>query len=552
MKVREHAKQLPKELIKDITLKSAERSLLSTHDGSHFSPKQSPEQYASDRLEEGIKWSASKGETIVSQGSKKAAKKKAEKTWRVIKERRSKNADRTAEQSRNSGTQGNSQTERQTDIRIKTKEAVNKRTAGVARENIAEVKNATPLRDSANRIKQAHTAKTSKEASKLKKQAEHAYRSGKKLAVQGKKAATQSAKAAKRTVSGIKTAVKTGVTAVKSLGTFLVAGGWIVVLLVIVLGVIGGIAGSSGSTSAEPLSQEVLAYTSTIQRYASQYGISEYVPSIQAIMMQESGGRGTDPMQASECPYNTRYPNSPGAIQDPEYSIQVGVQYYADCVRQAGCESPLDISRLQLSWQGYNYGNGYIGWALEHHGGYSLENALQFSQEKAAELGWPRYGDPQYVPHVQRYYSGGGILGGIFGNGQIVQVAKQEVGSSNGEKYWRWYGFNQRVNWCAIFVSWCANESGIMNNTIPRFSLCTDGVKWYKDHSKWKNKSYIPQTGDIIFFDWNGDDHVQHVGIVEKVENDKVYTIEGNSNDEVRNKNYSLTNKSIYGYGSVN
>ena len=77
--------------------------------------------------------------------------------------------------------QGNSQTERQTDIRIKTKEAVNKRTAGVARENIAEVKNATPLRDSANRIKQAHTAKTSKEASKLKKQAEHAYRSGKKL-----------------------------------------------------------------------------------------------------------------------------------------------------------------------------------------------------------------------------------------------------------------------------------------------------------------------------------------------------------------------------------
>lgn len=80
MKVREHAKQLPKELIKDITLKSAERSLLSTHDGSHFSPKQSPEQspeqYASDRLEEGIKWSASKGETIVSQGSKKAAKKR--------------------------------------------------------------------------------------------------------------------------------------------------------------------------------------------------------------------------------------------------------------------------------------------------------------------------------------------------------------------------------------------------------------------------------------------------------------------------------------------
>ncbi|RHP77773.1 CHAP domain-containing protein [Coprobacillus sp. OF03-2AA] len=73
-----------------------------------------------------------------------------------------------------------------------------------------------------------------------------------------------------------------------------------------------------------------------------------------------------------------------------------------------------------------------------------------------------------------------------------------------------------------------------------------------KNIANGKKKSYIPQTGDIIFFDWNGDGHVQHVGIVEKVENDKVYTIEGNSKDEVRNKNYSLTNKSIYGYGSVN
>ena len=52
--------------------------------------------------------------------------------------------------------------------------------------------------------------------------------------------------------------------------------------------------------SAEPLSAEVLAHTPTIQRYASEYGIPEYVAVIQAIMMQESGGRGTDPMQSSD------------------------------------------------------------------------------------------------------------------------------------------------------------------------------------------------------------------------------------------------------------
>lgn len=56
-----------------------------------------------------------------------------------------------------------------------------------------------------------------------------------------------------------------------------------------------------------------------IQRYAQEYGIPEYVQVIRAIMMQEYGGQGTDPMQASECPYNTQYFHSPGGITDPDH-----------------------------------------------------------------------------------------------------------------------------------------------------------------------------------------------------------------------------------------
>lgn len=242
------------------------------------------------------------------------------------------------------------------------------------------------------------------------------------------------------------------------------------------------------------------------------------------------------------------------------YSIQVGVQYYADCVREAGCESPLDISRLQLSWQGYNYGNGYIGWALEHYGGYSLENALQFSQEKAAALGWPRYGDPQYVPHVQRYYSGGGIFGGIFGNGQIVQVAKQEVGSSNGEKYWRWYGFDSYVEWCACFVSWCGEQAGLIESgAMPKFSLCENGIAWFKSHGKWQETGGIPSAGSLVFFDWNGDGISDHVGIVEKYEGGIIYTVEGNTGTNIGGNNvrgvwkhsYSVGSATILGYGII-
>lgn len=63
------------------------------------------------------------------------------------------------------------------------------------------------------------------------------------------------------------------------------------------------------------------------------------------------------------------------------------------------------------------------------------------------------------------------------------------------------------------------------------------------------NKDYIPKIGNIIFFDWQQDNDPDHVGIVEKVENGYIYTIEGNSNNECRYKKYSLISKSIYGYG---
>lgn len=332
-----------------------------------------------------------------------------------------------------------------------------------------------------------------------------------------------------------------GLSKLWSYGTGLI----LILVICLFIGVFGSLSNNNNiNTENSPLSAEVLAYEGIITQYAIQYGIEEYVPIIEAIMMQESGGKGNDPMQAAECGFNTKYPHVPNGIEDPVYSIEVGIQNFAECLTVAKVLNINDTNNLYLALQGYNYGKAYITWAYDLFGCYSKANAKVYSDNKKNELKVKVYGDPEYVEHVLRYYH--------FGSSNIIEIARKEIGNKGGEKYWRWYGFNQRVNWCAIFVSWCANESGIMNNSIPIFSLCTDGEKWYKEHSKWKNKSYIPQTGDIIFFDWNGDGHVQHVGIVEKVENDKVYTIEGNSKDEVRNKNYSLTNKSIYGYGSVN
>ena len=88
------------------------------------------------------------------------------------------------------------------------------------------------------------------------------------------------------------------------------------------------------------------------------------------------------------------------------------------------------------------------------------------------------------------------IYGNTTGNNDIVQVALSQVGNVGGEPYWSWYGFNTRVEWCAVFVSWCANECGyIKSGIIPKFASCeNEGVSWFKTCGLWKDKNYIPKS----------------------------------------------------------
>lgn len=160
--------------------------------------------------------------------------------------------------------------------------------------------------------------------------------------------------------------------------------------------------GDSGSGGLS-LSGSVESNRQLVTQLAGQYGMQDYINLILAVMQQESGGRGGDPMQAAEGPYNTKYPHKPNGITDPAYSIQCGIQELKAALQEAGCTSPTDMSAIDLALQGYNFGSGFISWA-KANGGYSLANAQAFSQMEAAKLGWSRYGDPDYVPHVLRYY----------------------------------------------------------------------------------------------------------------------------------------------------
>ena len=144
------------------------------------------------------------------------------------------------------------------------------------------------------------------------------------------------------------------------------------------------------------------------------------------------------------------------------------------------------------------------------------------------------------------------IYGTSIGSPDMVQIALSQIGNVGGQPYWSWYGFNSRVEWCAIFVSWVSNEAGYIEKGImPKFSGCSTGVNWFKAMGQWQTKEYVPKEGDIIFFDWEVDGQVNHVGIVEKVENNIIYTIEGNStNDTCRKKQYIINSDVIFGFGT--
>ena len=140
----------------------------------------------------------------------------------------------------------------------------------------------------------------------------------------------------------------------------------------------------------------------------------------------------------------------------------------------------------------------------------------------------------------------------VTSNNALVAIAQSQIGNEGGETYWRWYGFESRVDWCAIFVSWCADQAGMLEtDSMPKYAVCDDGIRWFIRNGKWYNRRIEPKAGMIIFFDWDDDGVSEHAGIVEKCEDGLVYTIEGNSHDVCKRKWYVIGDKTIMGYGAV-
>ena len=526
------------------------------------------EEYAADKTEAGIDEIAHKGAYAFDKAGRKGVQEtkqniqSAKEGIQRFKQQRAEKAMNAQKTQGRPTTVGSSSAQTQTTSAIRTlekPEKMVKQSATSAGKKNIKLAGKEAAKTTQRSVKTAeHTArasiKTSQQTAKAaQKTAQATVKASRKAAQAAKKAAKATADTVKATAKATVATVKAIIAGTKALVAAIAAGGWIAVLIIMIVVLFGAavamFGGESDSNSYTPVSAEVEAYEPIIQKYAKEYGIPEYVELIKAVMMQESGGRGLDPMQAAEGSFNTKYPHEPNGIKDPEYSIQCGVQELKAALTSAEVESPIDMEHIKLALQGYNFGNGYISWAKTNYGGYSYANAVEFSTMQASRLGWSSYGDTQYVAHVLRYYPYGRAFT-AGGNQAIVEVALTQVGNQGGQPYWSWYGFNSRVEWCACFVSWCADQCGyIESGLVPKFAGCVDGANWFKSNGKWQDRTYEPKTGDIIFFDWEGDGTTDHVGIVEKCENGTVYTVEGNSGDACKQRQYAVGSSNIYGYG---
>jgi len=124
-------------------------------------------------------------------------------------------------------------------------------------------------------------------------------------------------------------------------------------------------------------------------------------------------------------------------------------------------------------------------------------------------------------------------------------------GSGNRTKFGAWYGMDGQP-WCAMFVSWAADQAGVLGDKVPRHASTSQGVKAYQEKGLYAHNStgYIPKEGDAIYFQ-SPNGTIRHVGIVVGVDmqNQKVYTVEGNTDNAVRIRHYDLNSSYIHGYG---
>lgn len=407
--------------------------------------------------------------------------------------------------------------------------------------------------------------KTSKTAAQVtQKTAAATARAARATVAAAKAAAKAAVVAAKAIAKATVAAVKAIIAGVKALVAAIAAGGWVAVLAIVIVCLVAllvascfGIFFSSEDTGSNQTMQQVVQEIN--EEYLLEIDNIKY--SVDYDELEMSGARAVWPeVLAIYAVKTTTDPDNPqevASITDEKIELLRDIFWAMNDIDYR-TETFTDTEIIES-----DDGNGniveeevevtktYLYITVSHKTADEMAVEYNFNEDQLEQL------EALLADEHNSLWTA--VLYGIStSDDQIVAVALSQIGNVGGQPYWSWYGFGSRVEWCACFVSWCANECGYIDTgVIPKFAGCVNGVNWFRDRGQWADNSAEPTPGMIIFFDWDNptgssgpqDGLSDHVGIVEKVENGRVYTIEGNSGDSCRERSYPLGYYEILGYG---
>ncbi len=447
---------------------------------------------------------------------------------------------------------------------IKTKRQMEKTIKQSAKSTGKTVKTAAKgtVKSAEKGVKTAHSTskaaiKTTQASAKAaQKTAQASVKATQKAAQAAKATAKAAAQATKAAVRATIAAVKAIIAGTKALISAIIAGGWVAVVVIIIICLIGLLVGSvfgiffSGEDSGNGMTMQTV-----VREINTDYDnrLEEIKNGTAHDVLEMSGSRAVwKEVLAVYAVKTTTDPDNPqevATMDDGKKELLKNIFWEMNEI-SSRTETKTETQIIESD---DGYGNivqtettvtrTYLYITVAHKTAEEMADKYNFNADQREQLS-ELLAEENNPLWSQVLY---GISGG---DGEIVSVALSQVGNVGGQPYWSWYGFDGRVEWCACFVSWCANECGYIDTgVIPKFAGCVLGSQWFMDRGQWQDGSFTPEAGHIIFFDWENDGETDHVGIVERVENGTVYTVEGNSGDACRQNSYAIGSSVIYGYG---
>lgn len=401
-------------------------------------------------------------------------------------------------------------------------------------------------------------------AKAAEKAAEAAAKTAQKMAEMARQAAIAAYKAAVAVGKAIAAAVKAIIAAVKELIAAIAAGGWVAVVVIVVICLIGLIVASCFGIffSSEDKNDGSQTMREVVVEINQDY--QNQLDSIKADnpydTLEMSGSRAVWPEVLSVYAVKTTTdPDNPqevASLNDEKKQLLTDIFWEMnDISYRTKTETETEIIESDdghgnILEETVEVTKTTLYITVSHKTADQMADQYRFNDDQDSQLAELLSVDNSMWLAV---------LYGVYGSDDmIVQVALSQLGNVGGEPYWSWYGFGSRVEWCACFVSWCADQCGYIETGVcPKYAGCVNGVAWFQERDQWLDGSATPSPGMIIFYDWDSPDGESgpqdglsdHTGIVEKVENGIVYTVEGNSGDACRQRQRAVGNYEILGYG---